>query len=202
MRSAEADKFIKHINSYLGQDDVNVIHSGNPYISNISLLKYPPTEKYPFWKLVTMGASDFRMPKLPGSLGDRNEYIMFIDPSVDMNDLEVAGWYFGQLVEVAIYPKMEDVHVTYAHSMEWPASDDSDMEGAFLEMPQVIDDPGILRCKLGLMKTVVCLQVVLLTRKEIDSMLKLGQQAFSEYLYPEDGSRPHFLCERYRTEKF
>ena len=54
----------------------------------ISLLKYPPTEKYPFWKLVTMGASDFRMRKLPGSLGDRNEYIMFIDPSVDMNDME------------------------------------------------------------------------------------------------------------------
>lgn len=203
MRSAEADKFIKHINSYLGQDDVNVIHSGNPYISNISLLKYPPTEKYPFWKLVTMGASDFRMHRMEGSFGNRNEYMFFIHPSEDLDDNDTLDWYFRQLMEIAIYPRMEDAHVSYGHSMEWGSDGESDMVGAFFEMPQMIEDSGILQCKLGFMKTAVCLQAVLLTRSEVDRVLEIGPEAFSEYLYPEDETAPrHYLAERYRTEKF
>jgi SUMO ligase MMS21 Smc5/6 complex component len=87
--------------------------------------------------------------------------------------------------------------------MEWKNDDPNDeMVGAFIEMPQIIEDVGILRCKMGLSKKVTCLQVVLLNRQEINHLLKIGPQAFSNYLYPENGDRGHFLSERDRSSKF
>lgn len=44
----------------------------------------------PFWKLVTAGASDYKMSAPRGVLGKRNEYMMFIDASEDMDDQETA----------------------------------------------------------------------------------------------------------------
>ena len=75
------------------------------------------------------------------------------------------------------------------------------MVGAFLEMPEVVEDVGVLRCKLGLMKTVVCLQVILLNREELDKLLEIGNERFAEFVYPEEGER-HFICERSRSDKF
>ena len=76
------------------------------------------------------------------------------------------------------------------------------MIAAFIEFPQIIGTTEILRCKLGLMKTVACLQVVLLNKKELDKLMEVGPIAFSNYLYPEDSSTAHFLTERHRSEKF
>lgn len=203
MRLREMDIFKAHCDHYFQQDNVVVIHPTNTLGPHIDVLKYPPTEKYPFWKLVTMGASDFRMHRMEGSFGNRNEYMFFIHPSEDLDDNDTLDWYFRQLMEIAIYPRMEDAHVSYGHSMEWGSDGESDMVGAFFEMPQMIEDSGILQCKLGFMKTAVCLQAVLLTRSEVDRVLEIGPEAFSEYLYPEDETAPrHYLAERYRTEKF
>lgn len=44
---------------------------------------------------------------------------------------------------------------------------------------------GLLRCKLGLLKTTVCLQVTLLNKPEMERLLEIGPQQFSEYLYSE-----------------
>ena len=91
--------------------------------------------------------------------------------------------------------------MSYGHYVDWPADADSDMVGAYLTMPQVIEDVGFLRCKLGLMKQAICLQAVLLTQEETDRLLKIGPEAFDDYLYPEDGPC-HFLCEKNRSQKF
>jgi hypothetical protein len=149
-----------------------------------------------------MGASDFKMSAPKHALGDRNEYMMFVDASEDLTDASVVGWYFNQLTGVATYPMQARCFFSYGHSVEWGEERDSDMVGAFIEMPQMIEDVGVLRCKLGLLKQAVCLQVVLLTREETNQLLQTGPQIFSEYLYPENDSRPHFLCERYRSERF
>ena len=76
------------------------------------------------------------------------------------------------------------------------------MIAAFIEVPQIIGTTEILRCKLGLMKTVTCLQVVLLNKIELEKLMEIGPMAFSDYLYPEDSSDVHFLTERHRSEKF
>lgn len=201
MNVKEMDRLIKHFDTYFQQTDCDVLHPSdmNPHIDT---LLYKPTDKLPYWKLVTMGASDYRMPVKKPALGDRNEYIMFIDPQEDLTDPAVVGRYAAYLMEVALYPISNRCYISYGHSVEWKPAEGEEMVCAYLEMPQLIEDPNIMRCKLGLMKTAICLQVVLLTREETDRLLKDGPESFSCYLYPEDGSPCHVICELHRTERF
>ena len=197
------DQLVRHLNTYFEQDDCMVSH---PVVDNgfhVDILVYKPNEKYPFWKLVSMGASDYKMPKIDNTLGLYNEYMMFVDPDVDLEDKQILAWYHNMLSMIASYPYFTHTHVTYSHSLEWAQEDPGEeMIGAFIEFPQIIEDTGLLRCKLGLFKTVTCLQVVLLNRAELDKRMEIGPQAFSDYLYPEDGGKAHFLSERHRSEKF
>ena len=200
MTLKEMNLLTSHFDRYFQQTDCMVLHPEGME-PHIDALLYKPNEAFPFWKLVTMGASDYKMPAPKNALGNRNEYMMFIAPDVDMTDRETAGWYRNQLLTVALYPLSEKAFVSYGHSMQWRPEDGEEMAGAYLEMPQCIPDVGILRCKLGLFKTAVCLQVVLLNQAEIDRLLEIGSEEFSYFLYPEEGD-PHFLCERKRSEKF
>lgn len=203
MKVKAMDKLVRHLNTYFEQDDCMVSH---PVVDNgfhVDILVYKPNEKYPFWKLVSMGASDYKMPKIDNTLGLYNEYMMFVDPDVDLEDKQILAWYHNMLSMIASYPYFTHTHVTYSHSLEWAQEDPGEeMIGAFIEFPQIIEDTGLLRCKLGLFKTVTCLQVVLLNRAELDKRMEIGPQAFSDYLYPEDGGKAHFLSERHRSEKF
>ena len=201
MNSKEMDKLIAHFDTYFEQNDCMVLHPAVTEGPHIDVLLYEPNEKYPYWKLVTMGASDIKM-KENFSLGNRNEYVMFVDQSEDMKDQSVVQWYYKSLLTVALYPYYEQIGISYGHSIEWEPEEGEEMMAAFLEFPQVIENPSVLRCKVGMLKTVVCLQIILLNREERDYLLKIGSPEFSNYLYPENGERGHFLCERKRSDKF
>ncbi len=197
------DKLIEHYNKYFGQDDCMVCHPESDDGYHIDLLVYPPNEKYPFWKLSTMGASDYKMPKCEVTLGRYNEYIMFVDKDTDLSSMQILDWYRSNLLMVAAFAYYNKVHITYSHSFEWENEDEDDeMIAAFIEMPQIIEDSGILRCKTGIFKTVTCLQVVLLTRPELELLFEIGPEKFSLYLYPEEDGEVHFLTERHRSAKF
>lgn len=200
MTQKEMDLLTRHFCHYFQQEEPMVLHPEHmePHIDG---LLYKPDDTFPFWKFVTMGASDHRMKAPKSALGNRNEYMMFIDPEVDMTDKETVNWYWERLLTVALYSLSTGDFVSYGHSMEWPAEEGEEMVGAYLEMPQCIPDVGVLRCKLGLFKTTVCLQVITLTRQELDKLLCIGSEQFSYFLYPDEG-KPHYLCERTRSEKF
>ncbi|MBQ3003698.1 MAG: suppressor of fused domain protein [Clostridia bacterium] len=202
MKTKEMEKLTSHFDLFFGQNDCTVLHpiAQEPHID---VLLYKPNDKYPYWKLVTMGASDFKMPAPKHALGDRNEYLMFVDPSEDLTDPETANWYYAKLLNVALYPMMTGSFISYGHSIDWEPEDGEEMICAFIEMPQVIEDPRVLHCKLGLTKTVTCLQVVLLNSAETDKLKKVGPERFSYYLFPDNqDAKPHFLCERNRSERF
>ena len=201
MNLAEQKRFVAHCDRYFKQSDCTVLH---PVVMtpHIDVLLYQPTDILPYWKLVTMGASDYRMPVTKPQLGDRNEYIMFVDAEEDLHDKSIVDQYWKHLINVAMYPIMNQCYITYGHSLEWKPEDGEEMVGAFLEMPQLIDDVGILRCKLNLFKTAICLQVILLTREETDHLLEIGPERFSNDLYPENDAPRHFLCELHRTDRF
>lgn len=201
MTSREMEKLMQHLETHFQQTDCTVLHPEgmNPHID---VLIYKPSTAVPYWKLITMGASDHRMPAPKGALGDRNEYMMFIDSDENLTDKSILNQYVYYLMEVAHYPISTQSYISYGHSMEWTPDEGEEMVGAYLEMPQLIKDPSILRCKLGLFKTAVCLQIVLLTRAEIDKLLAMGSEQFSYFLYPENGDNCHFLCELRRSEKF
>ena len=203
MNTREMDRLIQHFDRYFEQNDSLVLHPIDESDFHVDVLLYFPTKKYPFWKLVTMGISNYRMPKIPNTVGRFNEYILFVDKTEDLNDKAVLNWYHQKLLTVASFAYFTKTHITYGHSFEWENEDpDDEMIAAFIEFPQVIPDAGILHCKTGFFKSVACLQVVLLNQAELDKLKKIGPQAFSEFLYPEDGSAKHFLSEKHRSERF
>lgn len=204
MNLKSMDKLTEHLDRYFGQNDCLVMH---PVVdmgdSHIDVLIYKPNEKYPFWKLVTMGASDYKMPvKNNNAVSAYNEYMMFVHGDEDLTDKEKVSWYCYRLLEAAVFAKSNNTVITWGHSMEWQFEDGEEMCAAFIDFPQIIEDVGVLRCKLGLMKTAACLQVTLLNRNELNKLLEIGPQEFSNYLYPEDGTAAHFISERNRSEKF
>ena len=110
MKLKEMDKLTAHFDRYFEQKNDLVLH---PIVDNgfhIDVLLYEPTEKYPFWKLVTMGASDYKMPKIPNTIGRRNEYVMFVDADEDLHDKSVMSWYHAKLTMIASYAKFYNTH--------------------------------------------------------------------------------------------
>ena len=203
MNKKEMHKLIKHFDTYFEQNDSIVLHPIVDDGLHIDVLMYEPNEKYPFWKLVTMGASDHKMPPIQNTVALNNEYMMFVDSETDLTNKDILMWYYEKLLNIATFAYYNKSHITFAHSIEWENEDpDEEMTAAFIDFPQIIDSTGILRCKLGVMKTVACLQVVLLNKEELDKLMEIGPMEFSNYLYPEDCSEDHFIIERYRSEKF
>ena len=203
MRTKEMEKLMNHFDLHFEQDDCIVLH---PVVDNgfhIDVLLYKPNEKYPFWKLVTMGASDYKMPAIQNTVGLYNEYMMFVASEVDLTDKEILNWYHNKLLLVATFAYINKTHITYAHSFEWENDDSNDeMIAAFIEFPQILGTTAAMYCKMGLLKMVTCLQVVLLNKHDLDKLMEIGHQEFSDFLYPEDDSKPHFLSEQHRSEKF
>ena len=202
MRRKEMDRLIAHCDAHFRQNDCMVLHPIVDTGPHVDALLYEPNEAYPYWKLVSMGASDYRMPRVANGLGRRNEYVMLIDPDEDMRDPAVAGWYHNTLLTVALYPFYENTYISYGHSIEWGEEDGEEMVSAFLELPQRIENVSFLRCELGLGKTAVMLQIVLLNRAETERLLEQGAERFSGFIYSEDGRSGHFICERKRSERF
>ena len=126
MKTKEMDKLTKHCDLYFEQNDCMVLH---PVVDNglhIDVLVYKPNEKYPFWKLVTMGASDYKMPACQNTVGLYNEYMMFVDEKIDLTDKEVINWYYNKLLLVATFAYYNKTHITYGHSFEWENDDPDD----------------------------------------------------------------------------
>ncbi len=195
MRVSEMNKLTAHYDRYFMQKDAVVLHPTEGKY-HIDALLYKPTERYPFWKLASMGASDYKMNG-NNSLGNRNEYMMFIDSSVNMEDKDTASWYYQKLLQVALYPVLENEFISYGHSIELEKSDDSDIVCAYLEMPQAIHDTGILRCKTAWTKKAICLQIILLNQGEMEHLLEIGGEEFSyTYTYPEGDAEGHYLCKK------
>lgn len=203
MRRKEMDMLKEHCDTYFEQDDCIVIHPTLNIWPHIDVLLYKPDKKYPFWKMVTMGASDYKMLPAECTVSNYNEYMMFIDKAVDLMDSSVSSWFYEKLVMVATYAYYNKTHITFRHSIEWENDDpDDEMIAAFIEFPQIMEDTGVLRCKMGPFKTVACLQVILLNKNELEMLMEIGPDKFSNYLYPQENIREHFLSERHRSDKF
>ena len=125
----QMDAFTAHCDTYLHQSDSLVVHPINQDLPlHVDILLYKPTEELPYWKMITMGASDYRMPlgkryPFADQFGDRNEYIIFIDKSEDLSDYNTAVAYARHLLQVAHYPQLDNSFLTFGHSIEWETYD-------------------------------------------------------------------------------
>lgn len=195
MRKKTREKLIEHFDKYFCQKTNDIIHNPAMTDFNIDVLFYEPNEKYPFYKLVTLGASDY---KLKGHVVEkRNEYMIFVDPSLNLRDKEVLQWYYQQLIVTARFPFLSKESISYGHTIDFQS--DGDMQGVLVMLPQIIEDVGILRCPISKYKRVACLQVMPITKEEMDAKLEKGAEWLEEKFYPIDEGELHYLAEKTRS---
>ena len=195
LRVKNMDKFIDHLDYYFEQQEPMVYHKDGMK-PHIDILCYKPTIKYPFYKLVTMGASDYKLSK-KNTIGRFNEYMCFVDKETTDDEM---NWYLELLAMIALFPFETGESLSYGHSIELPNDFDKNMKGAIFTLPMIIENPGILDCKLGF-KHVKCLQIIPLTKDELDFKLKHGFAAIEVKFYPDDRANYHYLTERVRSFK-
>lgn len=161
MNTRDMEKLTKHFERCFGQKNDVVMHNGSDDKPHIDVLVFGPTQKYPFWKLCTMGASDYLMPKRKevrygNTASLRNEYIIFLDPSLKVEEgSEDWIWYWKVLIETALfsYYNKEGVIATDTIDFAW---DGESMQGVILLFPEAIEDTSILQCKMGMGRRITC----------------------------------------------
>ena len=201
MRRAEMDRWAAHCSRCFHADDEKdciVFHPRNHRKLHIDMLLFPPNKAYPFYKLCTMGASDY---KLPLTLCHRNEFVMFLSEQEALSQQQTLEFFCDVLLTVALYPAENHFTLNFGHSIVWGKQAGTDMEAAFLDLPYPIQDPGFAKCRLSPVKETRCLQVTLLTREETEQMRTLGPEKFYDFLYPSQG-KAHFLSQRFRDSLF
>lgn len=207
MNTDAMEKLIAHFERCFGQETDTVLHSTAGTDPHIDVLVFAPTQKYPFWKLCTMGASDCKMPKREGvrygkTASPYNEYVMFLDPSLRVEkDSDDWKWYWKVLMETALFPFRSGEALVATDTVDLGL--DGPMKGVVLLFPEAVEDTSVLRCRLGLGKTAVCLQVMPVTSEEMDERLRRGDEGgdwLYERFYAHDPGTPdRFLAQTVRV---
>lgn len=187
-------KIVNHYNKYFEQEAQDMLEFGGDVDESmpIDVIVYKPTQKYPFWKLATVGASDYKMPKHKSAIARRNEYVMFLDKYIDISpESKEYDWYYRFLMLTAYSAKDLGEYISYSHTIEltnsqenWPIS--------LLLMPEAIQDSRILRCKLGLFDKCAIFQVMPITKEEWEK----GFDFLEEKFYGENREPNSFLARK------
>ena len=101
MKSKRQQKLYDHYKTVFGEEPIfslklkkNVLPTD---MKPITTLVFKPTDEMPFWKLCTIGASDYLMPEREIGWGRkanrRNEYMMLIAPEVEVSE-DSTEWLF------------------------------------------------------------------------------------------------------------
>ena len=194
MKKKELNNLIGHFQYCFNQECSKIYTTDNDDELKVDFLLFEPNEDFPFYKVVTAGASDYQMPEGNGSLPNRNEYMIFLSKDFDISSNEF-NLYLSFLSYVATYAYYEKTNVTVGHSFSIDQFKIRDFVGAQIMFPQILVDSYALRCKLGMFKTIACLQVMTLTKQELDELFKIGPMLMEEKFYPAEGE-PIFLADR------
>ena len=205
MESKRHQKLYEHYTNYFGQEPSfslklkkNVLPEG---MKPITTHVFEPSDEMPFWKLCTIGASDFLMPEREIGWGRkanrRNEYIMLISPDVNVcpvsdDDIENpsnADWlYLNSLLwSTAQYPFVENDNITVSDTIDMGLK--GKYCGTVLLLPEVFKSPKIVKCYISEHKYISIFQVMPITRELLSKKLKKGTNGIywlMEYFYTHD----------------
>ncbi|MBS5851973.1 MAG: suppressor of fused domain protein [Firmicutes bacterium] len=104
MKSKKHQKLYEHYVDVLGEEPIFGMQLKKEVLSDVAEQMKPvttyvfePTDELPFWKLCTIGASDYFMPEREIGWGRkanrRNEYMMLIAPEVEVSE-DSTEWLF------------------------------------------------------------------------------------------------------------
>ena len=147
----------------------------------IETFVFEPTDEMPFWKLCTIGASDYTMPERDIGWGRkanrRNEYVMFVSPEVKIaepqgDEDEKAEWLFlnSLLWSTAEYAFTEKDNLTVSDTTDMGL--DGKYCGTVLLLPEIMKTPHIVKCFVSAHKFISVFQVMPITRELLSKKLK------------------------------
>ncbi len=207
MKMSHFDALDKHYAKYFevidADKEVTIIHPLADDGFHVDIAVYRANKNRPFQILATMGASDHAMRGKFGSLSNRNEYITFAPADWDFND-EKYNWLPQWLFTTAHYSRLTGDGVSYAHTLDMTQvidarpSEDFNMTAVQIMFPQAID-VGVLRAKLGLLRTATILHMMPITEAELHEVREGGNlEAVMDRIYGENAGEFDFLAALHR----
>ena len=179
--SKRQQKLYDHYKTLFGEEQIfslklkkNVLPTD---MKPITTLVFKPTDEMPFWKLCTIGASDYLMPERDIGWGRkanrRNEYMMLIDPEVEISKEKTEWLSLNSLLwATAEYAFNAKENIT--------VSDTIDMQikgkycGTVLLLPEIFKSPSIVKCFISKHKYISIFQVMPITRELLSKKLRKG----------------------------
>lgn len=181
MKTKRHQKLYEHYENILGQKSSFSLKLKKNVLSNnmkpIIIYVFEPTEDMPFWKLCTIGASDYLMPERDIGWGrkanQRNEYMMLIGPEVEISQEKTEWLSLNSLLwATAEYAFNAKENIT--------VSDTIDMQikgkycGTVLLLPEVFKTPNIVKCFISKHKYISIFQVMPITKEQLSKKIKKG----------------------------
>lgn len=143
----------------------------------ITTLVFEPSKDMPFWKLCTIGASDYLMPERNIGWGKkanrRNEYMMLISPDVKVDESATEWLVLNSLLwSTAEYAFNEKDNITVSDTIDF------ELKGKYcwtvLLLPEVFKSPNIVKCFISKHKYISIFQVMPITKEQLSKKLKKG----------------------------
>ena len=167
MESKRHQKLYEHYKTVFGEEPIfslklkkNVLPTD---MKPITTLVFKPTDEMPFWKLCTIGASDYLMPEREigweRKANRRNEYMMLISPDVDIRNWATAEYAFN-----------EKDNITVSDTIDMGI--DGKYCGAVLLLPEIFKTPKIVKCYVSEHKYISIFQVMPITQELLSKKLR------------------------------
>ena len=181
METKRHQKLYEHYENILGQKSSFSLKLKKNVLSNdmkpIITYVFEPTSELPFWKLCTIGASDYLMPERNIGWGRkanrRNEYMMLISPDVKVDESATEWLVFNWLLwSTAEYAFNEKDNITVSDTIDFELK--GKYCGTVLLLPEVFKSPNIVKCFISKHKYISIFQVMPITKEQLSKKLKKG----------------------------
>lgn len=181
MQSKRHQKLYDHYIGIFGEEPTFSLKLKKNVLPNdmkpITTYVFKPTDEMPFWKLCTIGASDYLMPERDIGWGRkanrRNEYMMLVAPEVNVDESATEWLFLNSLLWSTIeYAFNAKDNITVSDTIDMGI--DGKYCGTVLLLPEAFKSPSIVKCYVSKHKYVSIFQVMPLTRELLSKKLKKG----------------------------
>ena len=196
MESKRKRKLLEHYQASLNDEPAfslrlkkNVLPAG---MKPITTLVFKPTDDMPFWKLCTIGASDYLMPERDIGWGRkanrRNEYVMLVYPEAEVSESATEWLFLNSLLwSTAEYAYNQKDAITVSDAIDMGIK--GKYCGTVLLLPEAFKKPDIAKCHYTKHRYISIFQVMPITRKLLTEKLKRGTEGtywLMEQFYTHD----------------
>lgn len=158
----------------------------------ITTFIFCPTNELPFWKLCTIGASDYIMPKREIGYGRfanrRNEYVIFVSPNVEISESSTEWLKLNAMLwKIAKYAYEEKRNITVSDTLEIKIN--GKYYGMILLLPELLNSSSSAKCYTSKNEFVSIFQVMPVTKEAMKEKNRKGQEGtywLMEQIYTHD----------------